>query len=69
MRFEEKHRNFIWGVGLFAEQAGNSLARALPSQLADLRVFYVNRPSPRNLAREALIYSIDAPMRSTSLAQ
>jgi hypothetical protein len=57
MKIEKQYEAFVIGTILYAEQASQSIVRAIPYQLDELRAFYSTRPAPRELAEKIWEYA------------
>lgn len=57
MKIEKPYEALVIGAILYCCQASQSIVRAVPHQLDELRQFYAQRPNPRELAQKIWTYA------------
>jgi len=57
MKIERQYESFVFGAVLYSCQASQSIVRAIPDQLDELREFYAMRPTSRDIASKIWTYA------------
>jgi len=57
LKIEKQYQALVIGSVLYAFQASQSIVRAIPYQLDELKEFYAKRPKPRDLANQIWVYA------------